>query len=157
MRGEIKFLPGTFLPCCPRPERRFYLQILTMKVFWQSPERTSLIPLNAQRTVAEPLTAAVTSIEPSLRRCHAVWNDLSIKRWGYKDREIWKNDRCRLVLVRSNDGIDWHSHEIIEYDIECGYCYTAMHFLNDGGFLLAYCCGGYGGSCLRDTGIRKFY
>ncbi len=86
----------------------------------------------------------------------AVWNDLSTERWGYKERDIWKNDRCRLVIARSSNAVDWHDHEIIEYDIECGYCYTAIHFLTDGGFLLAYCCGGYGKSCLCDTGIRKF-
>ena len=86
----------------------------------------------------------------------AVWNDLSEQRWGSKERHLWKNNRCRLVIARSRDAQEWRNHTILEYDIECGYCYTAISFADDGGILLAYCCGGYGASCLADTLIRKF-
>ena len=85
----------------------------------------------------------------------AVWNDLSEQRWGSVDRHLWKNNRCRLVIARSRDAQEWSDHTVIEYDIECGYCYTAISFTDDGCILLAYGCGGYGASCLADTLIRK--
>ena len=87
----------------------------------------------------------------------AVWNDLSEERWGCEEKHLWKNNRCRLVIARSNDAQNWFGHTVIEYDIECGYCYTAIDFLEDGAVMLAYCSGGYGKSCLIDTTVRKIY
>ncbi len=94
---------------------------------------------------------------PYSQKYIAVWNDLSEERWGSEEKHLWKNNRCRLVIAVSKDCAEWVDHTVIEYDIECGYCYTAMYFAEDGGILLAYCCGGYGKSCLIDTMIRKVY
>ena len=94
---------------------------------------------------------------PRTQEYIAVWNDLSDERWNCPEKHLWKNNRCRLVLARSSDCITWYGHTIIEYDIECGYCYTAIDFTDDGAVMLAYCCGGYGKSCLIDTMIRKIH
>ena len=114
---------------------------------WSIPIRASEFP-----SQQSPLSL---KFNPYNKEYIAVWNDLSDERWSSKDKHLWKNNRCRLVIARSKDCITWSNHTIIEYDIECGYCYTAMHFLPDGTILLAYCCGGYGKSCLIDTLIRK--
>ena len=113
----------------------------------------------AVRAVEFPSQQSPLSMKfnPVAKEYVAVWNDLSEQRWGSVDRHLWKNNRCRLVIARSRDAQEWSDHTVIEYDIECGYCYTAISFTADGGILLAYCCGGYGKSCLVDTLIRKFY
>lgn len=94
---------------------------------------------------------------PYTKEYVAVWNDLSDQRWSCEEKHLWKNNRCRLVIARSKNAQEWTDHTIIEYDIECGYCYTAIDFLSDGAVMLAYCSGGYGRSCLIDTTIRKIY
>lgn len=116
---------------------------------WSIPVRAAEFP-----SQQSPLSL---KFNPYTKQYIAVWNDLSDKRWSSEEKHLWKNNRCRFVIAQSSDCIEWHDHAIVEYDIECGYCYTAIHFTPDGGILLAYCGGGYGRSCLIDTVIRKIY
>ena len=95
--------------------------------------------------------------DPADGRYIAVWNDID-PRWKAPVRaDSWSYSRARLVMAFSSDCKHWADHTLLEYDYECGYCYTAIEFLPDRSFLLAYCCGGYGKSCLQDLRIRKFY
>lgn len=86
----------------------------------------------------------------------AVWNDTSVERWQVEpDYSNWASSRNRLVVAFSSDCKNWHGHETLEFDRDAGFCYPAMEFTDDGGILLAYCCGGHGKICLQDLCIRK--
>lgn len=84
----------------------------------------------------------------------AIWTDLN-PRWGITpdSKDSW--DRTPLVMAKSyDDGATWNDHQLLESDAHRGYCYTAIHFTQNA-MLLAYCCGGYGKSCLQDTKIVR--
>ena len=88
-------------------------------------------------------------------RLIAVWNPIPYYR-GQK-RNAWGMGRNPLALSLSKDnGKTWIEPYYIEDVFEdAGYCYTAIHFTNDG-VLLAYCAGGKDdGVCLCKTRIRK--
>lgn len=68
----------------------------------------------------------------------AVWNDHS----GRFPTPEKRNERRPLVCaVSSDEGTTWKHHRVLEDDPEHGYCYTAIHFVDDA-VLLAYCAGG---------------
>lgn len=85
----------------------------------------------------------------------AVWNDLDspmIGELGKAKDSSW--GRTPLALAISDDeGTTWSSSEIIEDDPERGFCYIAIHSLEDA-VLLSYCCGGRGTAILQDSCIR---
>lgn len=91
---------------------------------------------------------------PANGELFAVWDDCN-PRWGVDAvPESW--NRTPLVLARSNDeGATWRGYQLIETKPDHGYCYIAMHFTNDNGLLLAYCCGGGDHSVLQDLRIRR--
>ncbi len=89
----------------------------------------------------------------------AVWNDhggkispvpadvsFNTNSWG----------RTPLVCAISrDDGKTWTNHKLLEDDPDRGFCYIAIHPMDDS-VLLAYCCGGGTKSAvLQDTCIRK--
>ncbi|MDH3346720.1 MAG: glycoside hydrolase [Desulfobulbaceae bacterium] len=91
----------------------------------------------------------------------AVWNELSEENKVAKnlnnDPEILNQTwgRTPLVLALSSDeGRSWHNKKIIENDNKRGFCYTAIHVLNDS-ILLAYCCGGRNSVVLQNSCITK--
>ena len=65
--------------------------------------------------------------------------------------------RTPFVTAESCDeGATWSEMRIIEDDPDCGYCYPAVFFTDDGAMLLAYCAGGPAdGLCLARLNIRK--
>jgi len=76
----------------------------------------------------------------------AVWNDHS-GRFPIPDvtsEELHKKSWGRTPLataISSDDGKTWQHHRAVESDFDHGYCYTAIHFVDDA-VLLAYCSGG---------------
>lgn len=70
----------------------------------------------------------------------AVWNDKS-GRFPFPERPDY-HDRQPLSAAISNDeGTTWKNHFLLEDDPARGYCYTAIHFMDDA-VLFSYCAGG---------------
>jgi len=85
--------------------------------------------------------------DPKSGHLLAVWNDHS-GRFRVPDKDQHNNwdsvnwGRTPLVTAISDDeGKTWTHHRALESDFEHGYCYTAIHFVDDAG-LLAYNAGG---------------
>jgi len=83
---------------------------------------------------------------PTTGHLLAVWNDHSGRfpiperkaEWGQK--KSWM--RTPLVTaISTNEGKSWKHHLVIEDTPDHGYCYTAIHFVDDA-VMLAYCAGG---------------
>jgi len=91
----------------------------------------------------------------------AIWNDYS-PHWalakpvvgnGFSKNSSW--GRTPLVLALSDDeGKSWKRKKLIEDDPRRGFCYTAIHSVDDA-VLLAYCCGGVKSGVLQDLCIRR--
>jgi photosystem II stability/assembly factor-like uncharacterized protein len=87
----------------------------------------------------------------------AIWNPVP----NYNGRSefsgtVWHGGRNPLVLaVSKDDGSTWADYRIVESQEDHGYCYTAIHFLEDS-VLLGYCAGGpEDKSCLAKLRIRR--
>jgi sialidase-1 len=87
----------------------------------------------------------------------AVWNPIP----NYNGRaehsnKVWNGGRTPLVCaISEDDGNTWGNYKMIEDGQDHGYCYTAIHFVEDS-VLLAYCAGGPSdGSCLSKLRIKK--
>ncbi len=102
---------------------------------------------------------------PSKGDLLAVWDDaaLALRMWGEQKRlppdgsvpdKSW--GRTPLVAaVSRNEGRTWSRSHLIEQYPDHGYCYIAIHFVDDA-VLLAYCCGGGTAShVLQDLRIRR--
>ncbi len=60
-----------------------------------------------------------------------------------------------VTAVSHDDGATWEHHRALETDPARGFCYIAIHEVEDA-VLLAYCCGGGGrGAVLQDLCIRR--
>jgi hypothetical protein len=95
---------------------------------------------------------------PSTGHLLAVWNDHS-GRFPLPQRTSSSHslaDRNPLVCAISrNEGITWQHHSLLEDTSEHGFCYTAIHFV-DNAVLLAYCAGGPSPqSCLVRLRLRR--
>ncbi len=89
----------------------------------------------------------------------AVWNDHSGRLAPVQtDPAITAQSWGRTPLVSAisrDDGRTWEHHRLLEDDPARGFCYTAMHFVDDA-VLFAYCCGGGKTSAvLQDLCIRR--
>ncbi len=86
----------------------------------------------------------------------AVWNDQESP--ASNETEFAKDSswgRTPLAVAISDDeGATWSDSELIEDDPERGFCYIAIHPLEDS-VLLSYCCGGRGTAVLQDSCIRR--
>ena len=74
----------------------------------------------------------------------AVWNDHS-GRWDLPEpaKESWARTP-HVTALSDDDGKTWRNHRVLEHDPDSGYCYTAIHFVDDvdgPALLLAYCAG----------------
>lgn len=94
---------------------------------------------------------------PATGELLAVWNDHSgslapVPR-KQKGSGCW--DRTPLVVATSaDDGRTWRRGRLLEDDRARGFCYTAIHFVDDA-VLLAYCCGGGESWGLQDLRVRR--
>lgn len=97
---------------------------------------------------------------PSLDGLLAVWNDYSGRLLPVRSPDAklqamsW--GRTPLVAALSRDeGRTWSAGRLLETDPTRGFCYTAVHAVDDA-VLLAYCCGGgKRGAVLQDLCIRR--
>lgn len=91
-------------------------------------------------------------------RLFAVWNPIprgNVRPWRVDG--AMTGSRTPLVCAVSRDeGQTWESITTIESDDRRGFCYVAIHELNDGSVLLAYCAGSPEDKCcLSRLRIRK--
>jgi hypothetical protein len=78
---------------------------------------------------------------PSTGDLLAIWCDHS-GRWKLPKPKPASWTRTPLVsAVSRDDGRTWQHHRLIEKSPDHGYCYTAIHFVDDA-VLLGYCAGG---------------
>lgn len=88
-------------------------------------------------------------------RLLALWNPIPEYNTRHSDRRT--GGRTPLVAaVSADDGQTWSAEELLEDDPNAGYCYIAIHPMDDSA-LLAYCSGDadMDGSCLNRLRIRK--
>jgi Neuraminidase (sialidase) len=89
----------------------------------------------APTTLASPLSPASIKRLPGSADLLAIYNDHSGR------HPFTKGRRTPLVSAISKDGgATWSPSRVIEGDPEGGFCYTAIHFVDDA-VLLAYCAG----------------
>lgn len=98
---------------------------------WSSPQptefRSPASPLSMKRLPGSQLVA--------------VWNDKT-ERYNLPKSTASSWDRTPLVVaVSESDGLEWQVPHLIESEPDHGYCYTAIHPMEDSLFL-AYCAGG---------------
>lgn len=102
-----------------------------------------------------PASPMLIKKNPYSGRYLAVWNPVP----EYQTRprgEFWTAGRNPLVMADSTDGVHFSAPIIIEDDPTRGFCYPAIHFLDENRLLLAYCSGGpEDGSCLNRLTIRR--
>lgn len=86
----------------------------------------------------------------------AVWNPVPEYNGREKKTDIFTGGRTPYVIAVSRDNGQTFSEGVVfEEEEDHGYCYCAIHFLEDG-VLLGYCAGGpKDGSCLAKTRIRR--
>ncbi|MHB0939684.1 MAG: sialidase family protein [Armatimonadota bacterium] len=95
---------------------------------------------------------------PSTGDLLAVWNDhsgeLAPIPWGTQAGMGWRRNPL-VTAVSSDEARTWTHKRVIECEPDHGYCYTAIHFVEDA-VLLAYCCGGGQTSrVLQDLCVRR--
>ena len=109
---------------------------------WSVPEQTEF---------ASPTSPMSMKHIPGTDKLLAVWNDVS-GRYGLPPaaEESW--GRTPLVCAAGDAATakSWTNHKVIENDPERGFCYTAIHFVDDA-VLLAYCAGGKPTASVLDT------
>jgi hypothetical protein len=94
---------------------------------WSPPEPTSMM---------SPVSPASIKRLPGSDALLAIYNDHA-GRFPFP-----KGKRTPLVAAISSDnGETWPSAKIIEDDPDGWFCYTAIHYTDDNGILLAYCAG----------------
>jgi len=94
--------------------------------------------------------------DPGTGNLVAVWNPIPEYITRPKMAKAWNGGRTPLVCSISRDeGQTWEEPIVLEDDPGSGYCYIAIHFVDDQ-MLLAYCAGGQDdGGCLNRLRIRK--
>lgn len=70
----------------------------------------------------------------------AVWNDRS-GRFPVPEKPDYCDRQPLVGAISSDEGKTWRNHSLLEDAPNHGYCYTAIHFVDDA-ILLAYCAGG---------------
>lgn len=123
------------------------------------------VSLNGGKSWFAPQTSSFTSpaspmkiaVNPYSGLYYAVWNPVPNYNGRKADAKGWITaGRTPLVMSCSNNGIDFCEYAVIEDDPARGFCYPAIHFLDENTALLAYCSGGAeDGVCLSRTTIRK--
>ena len=83
-------------------------------------------------------------------RLFALWNPIPVYNGRSENVDgVWTGARTPLAAAFSdNDGKSFGELHIIENDERRGYAYTAIHELENGDVLLAYCAGGVEDKCM---------
>ncbi len=115
----------------------------TEGLLWSEPEPSAFV---------SPCSPMSVKRIPQTGDLLAVWNDWS-GRFQPPDPTF---QRVPLVsAISTNEGRTWKHHRLLEDDQDRGYCYTAIHFTDDGHVLLAYCAGLYRRCVLETLRIRR--
>lgn len=85
----------------------------------------------------------------------AVWNPIP----NYNGRKIYRgmHGRTPIVCARStDDALSFSAPLFLAGEEDCGYCYPAVFFTNDGHVLISFCCGTpHRQECLADSAIYR--
>ena len=85
----------------------------------------------------------------------AVWNDHAPK---HRIKNPHPISACRTPLacaISKDQGKTWRHHQLLETSPKHGFCYVAIHPMEDA-VLLAYCAGGADtGGCLKRLRLRR--
>lgn len=101
---------------------------MTWSEFHRSSFRSPCSPLSIKRI-------------PSTGDLLAVWNDHSGReKLPAHQKTSWGRTPL-TAAISHDDGLSWKHHKLIETSPTHGFCYTAIHFVEDA-VLLAYCAGG---------------
>ncbi len=148
--GVIELKNGTLYGYCRTSVGRHYqLYSFDGGDTWTTPEPSPFVA---------PCSPLCLKRIPSTGDLLAIWNDHSLELrpipWGDDARTSWT--RSPLVSAISRDeGQTWTGKRLLETDSSHGYCYTAIHFVDDA-VLLGYCCGGgVTSGVLQDLCIRR--
>ena len=105
-----------------------------------------------------PASPLLIKKNPFSGKYSAIWNPAPL----YPTRELsknrWTGGRNPLVMAESDDGVHFSAPTVIENDPEAGFCYPALHFLDEKTALAAYCAGGIEPTdemCLARTVISR--
>lgn len=79
----------------------------------------------------------------------ALWND-----WSQHPPEATQQRTPLAAAISRDEAKSWRHTRLVEDDPDRGYCYTAIHFVEDA-VLLAYCYGGHGDGVLQDLRLRR--
>lgn len=91
---------------------------------------------------------------PSTGELLAVWNDHS-GRFPFPPKSDFHDRQPLVVALSSDEGKTWKNHFVLEDNPDHGYCYTAIHFIDDA-VLFGYCAGGPAPEiCLQSLRIRR--
>jgi sialidase-1 len=91
---------------------------------------------------------------PSTGELLAVWNDHSGS-FPFPANPDYHDRQPLVAAISSDEGQTWKNHFLLEGDPDYGYCYTAIHFVDDA-VLFAYCAGGPAPEiCLQSLRIRR--
>lgn len=122
---------------------------------WSTPEPSQFV---------SPLSPLSMKRIPDTGDLLAVWNDHSGRfptpyyeqQHTFTAGQQWGARRTPLVCAISRDeGETWQHHQFLDDEPDHGYCYTAIHFVDDA-VLLAYCAGNARTSIVLDrTRIRR--
>ena len=102
-----------------------------------------------------PLSPMSMKRIPKTNQLIAIWNP--IPNYDTREYEYHTSGRTRLVYALSGDnGATWSKSVILENNEFAGYCYVAIHFIEDA-MLLSYCAGDtrIDKTCLSKVRIRK--
>ena len=119
---------------------------------WSSPEPSEFIA---------PCSPLCIKQIPGTNKLLAIWNDRS-GRFGpaETEKESWGRTPLTSAVGSADTGGAWMHFRVLEDAPDHGFCYTAIHFVDDPDgmtVLLAYCAGGKttGGSVLNRLRMRR--
>ena len=141
------------------PDGRLYGYFRTDRCFQfesfsEDDGRTWSTPISSRFTAPE--SPMLIAKNPYTGIYYAVWNPVPNYNGRYHE-DVWCHaGRFPFVMAQSENGIDFSDFTAVEDTPDHGYCYPAIHFLNEKEMLISYCCGGKEDvKCLTKTRIRK--
>lgn len=146
----LLFLPDGKLYCYFRTDLYFQYESISEDYgkTWSKPVKSQF---------SSPDSPLLIRKNPYSNKYYAIWNPIPNYNGRIDLKQRWVNaGRTPFVIAESDDGINFSHYTIFEDDPKRGYCYPAIHFLNDKEMLVSYCCGGPDeGMCLTTTRITK--
>lgn len=93
---------------------------------------------------------------PYSGKYYCIYNPVPFYNTRNENEDFFQGGRTPIVLRESEDGINYSDALTLEDDENKGYCYPAIHFIDEKTMLISFCAGGKeDGSCLNKTIIKK--